>query len=153
MAVYFFDSSAVVKRYINETGTLWVQSVADARSGNLIYIAAITSVEVVAAITRRMKSGSITSQDGALAISEFRHHLSNEYFEIEMKHPVISRAMLIAESHALRGYDAVQLAAALEVNANLLSLAMPALTLVSSDNDLNAAASVEALKIENPILH
>lgn len=114
MAVYFFDSSAVVKRYINETGTLWVQSIADPRSGNLIYIAAITSVEVVAAITRRMKSGSITSQGG---------------------------------------YDAIQLAAALEVNANLLSLAMPALTLVSSDNDLNVAASVEALKIENPILH
>jgi len=153
LAAYFFDSSAIVKRYLKEAGTGWVRSLIEPRTGNLIYIAAITSVEVVAAITRRTKSGSISPDDAALAISEFRNHLFNEYFEIEVNHSVINSAMLMAESHALRGYDAVQLAAALEVNANLLSLAMPALTLVSSDNDLNAAAASETLKVENPILH
>lgn len=153
MAVYFFDSSAIVKRYLNETGTNWVQSITDPRAGNLIYISAITSVEVIAAITRRVKSGSIASNDAALAISEFRNHLFNEYFEIEMKHTVISRAMLMAEYHALRGYDAVQLAAALEVNANLLSLSMPAVTMVSSDNDLNTAAASEGLTVDNPNSH
>ena len=51
MAVYFFDSSALIKRYINETGTAWVQSLTDAASGHEIYIARVTTVEVVAAVT------------------------------------------------------------------------------------------------------
>ena len=45
----------------------------------------------------------------------------------------------------LRGYDAVQLAAALEVR-----LQVPLLILVSGDGDLNTAATAEGLPVENP---
>lgn len=153
MAAYFFDSSAIVKRYVNEAGTVWVQSITDPRAGNFIYIASVTSVEVVAAITRRKKAGSISPNDAALAISEFRSHLFNEYFEIEIRHLIVSSAMLMAESHALRGYDAIQLASGLEINSNLQSVGTQILTFISSDNDLNAAAEAEGLVIDNPNLH
>lgn len=61
--------------------------------------------------------------------------------------------MTLAEMRVLRGYDAVQLAAALEVNAASLSLGMPTVTLVSADTELNAAAAAEGLPIENPNAH
>ena len=34
MAVYFLDSSALVKRYITETGTLWVRRLCEPAAGH-----------------------------------------------------------------------------------------------------------------------
>ena len=58
--------------------------------------------------------------------------------------------MDLAQGQGLRGYDAVQLAAALDVNAERNRYGLPALTLVSADTDLNHAAAAEGLVVENP---
>jgi hypothetical protein len=60
--------------------------------------------------------------------------------------------MALAETHALRGYDAVQLAAALNVNS-ACAAAGAVFTLVSADGELNAAARAEGLAVEDPNLH
>jgi hypothetical protein len=60
VATYFFDSSAIVKRYINERGTAWVLQLVDPVAGNHIHVARITGVEVVSAIARHGRSGSLT---------------------------------------------------------------------------------------------
>jgi hypothetical protein len=41
MPAYFFDTSAIVKRYVHEIGSAWVQGTADPSSGNMVYLAAI----------------------------------------------------------------------------------------------------------------
>ncbi len=64
-----------------------------------------------------------------------------------------NRAMLLAKVHGLRGYDAVQLAAALTANDERLSVGAKALTLISADTALNAAASLEGLAIDDPNHH
>lgn len=55
MAVYFFDSSALVKRYVQETGSAWVIGLTDKQAQNPIYIAGITVVEITAAMARRVR--------------------------------------------------------------------------------------------------
>ena len=57
MATFFCDSSAIVKRYVNETGSNFVEDLADVKNGNVILLARITQVEVAAAIARRLKGG------------------------------------------------------------------------------------------------
>ncbi|MDQ3634782.1 MAG: type II toxin-antitoxin system VapC family toxin [Acidobacteriota bacterium] len=59
MSVYFGDSSALVKRYVTETGSAWLTATIDPKIGSRIYIAHITVVEVVSAITRREKGGHL----------------------------------------------------------------------------------------------
>jgi len=71
MAVYFVDSSALVKCYINEIGSTWVLSLLDPALKNDVLIAAITGVEIVAAITRRARGGSISATDATAACSQF----------------------------------------------------------------------------------
>ena len=61
--------------------------------------------------------------------------------------------MTLAETHALRGYDAVQLAIAVEVNARGITLGLPVLTLVSADGELNMVVTTEGLTAEDPNLH
>jgi predicted nucleic acid-binding protein len=153
LAVYFFDSSAIVKRYVQETGTQWVNGIIDPISGNDIYLARITGVEVVSALVRRKRDGTILAQAVATALEQFHKDFASEYQALDMTAFVLTRAMSLAEAHAVRGYDAVQLAAALEVNGYCLATGLSALTLISADVSLNAAATVEGLKVDNPNNH
>jgi predicted nucleic acid-binding protein len=61
---------------------------------------------------------------------------------------VVRHAAQLADRHVLRAYDAVQLAAALEVQ-----LSVPGLVLLSADGELNAAAAAEGLAVEDPNTH
>jgi uncharacterized protein len=61
VAAYFLDSSALLKRYIPEIGTTWVQNLTAKASGNTLLISRITSVEILSAIARRQREGSLTS--------------------------------------------------------------------------------------------
>jgi predicted nucleic acid-binding protein len=154
LAAYFFDSSAIVKRYVNETGTPWVISIADPAAGARVYVAAITGVEVVSAITSRLVHvQNISRADADAALASFRQDYSAEYRVIAVSDPVISRAMALAEQYFLRGYDAVQLAAAVETNDRRLSLGASPLVMIASDTRLLAAATAEGLRVDDPNNH
>lgn len=153
MATYFVDSSAIAKRYLNETGSAWVVSITSRAARNRIHLAGITAAEVVAAVARRQRSGSITLTDAAAMLVSFRSDLVNQYRIVDVSRPLILRAMLLAETYALRGYDAVQLAAALDANDRRVARKLPPLTLVSADGELSAAAQAEGLAVEDPNAH
>jgi len=149
----FLDSSALVKRYGQETGSTWIKYLTDPSSGNLIYLARITAVEVVSALARKVQYGGLTAVAAATAIAQFRLELPNLYRTIDISAALITKAMSLAETHTLRGYDAVQLAAALEVNSYRLALGIQSFTLVSADTALNAAAMAEGLAVDDPNAH
>ena len=116
MAIYFVDSSALVKRYIRETGSDWLLALFDPTLDNEVFIAAITGVEIVAAITRRARRGSISLADAARVRSQFQYDLRADYQIVEITEGIINAGMALAEAQGLRGYDAVQLAAGGAVN-------------------------------------
>lgn len=148
--VYFVDTSALSKRYVTEMGSAWVQGTLHPSSGNVIYIVRIASVELVSAITRRERGRAITTGDATAARNALRAHINAEYKVIEVSHSLVNKAMALAERHGLRGYDAVRLAAAVEVDALYSAQNLPPVALVSSDNELNAAALAEGLSVINP---
>jgi uncharacterized protein len=150
MSVYFVDSSALVKRYINETGSQWILNLCHPASNHDIVIAAIAGVEIIAAITRRARGGSIDAEDAAALCHQFRVDLETEYQVIDISDRIIAAAMNLAQAQGLRGYDAVQLAAACAVNSLCIENSLLLVTLVSADNELNEAALREGLKVENP---
>jgi uncharacterized protein len=153
LAAYFFDSSAVVKRYAAETGTAWINSIASVAGGNLVYVARLTLVEVISAITRKARGTSLTAVMAFKAITDFRNDFLSEYAPVELTPRLIERAADLAEIHALRGYDAIQLAAALEINHDRITDGFSAITLVSADAALNAAAVAEGLAVDDPNAH
>lgn len=153
MADFYFDSSALVKRYIGESGTSWITGLFDPSLSHDAFIAAITPVEMIAAIARRARGKSITQTQATTAYGLIRTDLQTGYQVIELNEAVLTNAMRLAESYALRGYDAVQLASALEVNALLLSNDLPPIAFVSADAELNAVAATEGLVVEDPNQH
>lgn len=153
MAAYFFDSSALVKCYIREAGTTWARGLVDALPPNEIIIAQLTGVEVIAAITRRLHARKTTAADAARAISIFRSDFQSRYDVVAVSAAVIQEAMDLAQLYGLRGYDAVQLAAALLVRGRTSNSGIGLLTLLSADSDLNKAARAEGLLTDDPNLH
>lgn len=150
MADYFFDSSGLAKRYISETGSVWVETIIEPASGNSIFVANITGVEVVSAIARRVRSGKLLASDALSAISSLERDLVAEYLLTDISFAIVTSAMSLANKHALRGYDAVQLAVALKTNQENISFGLSPITFVSADNDLNNAALATGLAVENP---
>ena len=151
MAAYFFDSSALVKRYARETGTSWVFSLVRPSADNRLYIARITGVEVVSALSRRERAGLLTSSSVAKALTRFQREFTNRYVVIEVSPNLVAAAMKLTRTYGLRSYDAVQLAAALE--AHRARKGAGTLTLISADNALNSAAIAEGLAVDNPNHH
>jgi uncharacterized protein len=153
MAIYLIDSSALVKRYISEIGSVWVLDLFKPNVNNEVFIAAITGVEIIAAITRRSRGGSISIADANLIRNQFKTDLQQDYQIVEITENIINSGMVLAETYGLRGYDAIQLAAGRAVNSLCIANGLPPLIFVSADNELNAAAIGEGLMIENPNSH
>ncbi len=150
MAAYFLDSSALVKRYATETGTAWVTSLLDPASGNRLYVAQITGAEVVAGLARKRRGLLISAVDAATALAQFRSDFASELHIVEVSAAIVSDAMRLAEAHYLRGYDAVQVAAAISANRRRVTRGAPALTLVSADTEVTAAGAAAGLATDDP---
>jgi predicted nucleic acid-binding protein len=154
VTAYFVDSSALVKRYVRETGTAWVRRLTRRNPSTVIYIARLTAVEVTCAVARRRKgTPPLTPPRASSILRRFRQHLAARYTVIEVTPVLLDDAMRLGNAHALRAYDAVQLAVALEVNRSHQADGFDPVTLVSADRDLNAAATAEGLPVEDPNLH
>ena len=74
VTAYFVDSSALVKRYVLETGTAWVRGLTRQSPSRLIYIAHITAVEVTCAVARRRKGRTLTPPRASSILRRFRQH-------------------------------------------------------------------------------
>jgi predicted nucleic acid-binding protein len=140
MTTYFFDSSGLVKRYVDEPGSDWVHRVFADRVAHTVFITEVTLVEVASALSRRQRIGSITLAQREHYESLFLADLKGRDI-IPLDMTITTSAMLCCYRFGLRAYDAVQLATALAVQQQLRSGGLPPLTFVSSDQDLLAAAA------------
>lgn len=152
-AAYFVDSSGLVKRYVREDGTAWMRRLTRRAPSTVIYIARVTAVEVASAVARRLKGRALTSASASSILRRFRQHLAGRYTVIEITPALVDEAMRLAKTHALRAYDAVQLAAALEIDRREQDAGFAPVTLVSADQALNAAAVAEGLAVKDPGSH
>jgi len=125
-----------------------VRAMTASGTGNFFYLARITDVEVTAALARRRGQPGLSVVQAVAALRQFRRDFGQDYRVVEITIALLQRAAQLADTHALRGYDAEQLAVALDVHAR-----DQALVLVSADAELNAAATAEGLRVEDPNTH
>ena len=154
MSVFYLDTSALVKRYVRETGTAWSRALTDPGTGNTIIMAELGMVEAAAAIAANHRAPrGISLHERDVAVRLLVQHCAAEYELVPVNRAILDRALLLTQLHRLRGYDAVHLASALAANAVLISAGSPPVTLVAADRDLRAAAAIEGLPVDNPEDH
>lgn len=153
MAAYFLESSAAVKLYVVEQGSAWLTRLVDPTGDHDFFLARIASVEIAAAFFRRARARTLSRMDALAALSSLRFDLQGTYQFTEITPGLANQAVEMAERHGLRGYDCIQLAAALRVQRRRLSRRLSPIVLISADLELNAAAQAEGLTVENPNDH
>ncbi len=155
MSHFFLDSSAVVKLYVNEIGSGWLRGLVDPPTGRQVILAEITLAEVSAALARRarMPIGGITVQERDQCLYDFLHDCDTRFSLVAVDRFGVNHAVVLAQVHRLRGYDAVQLATALTASSLLVQAGFAQPAFVAADDDLLAAAGAEGLLTENPNHH
>jgi hypothetical protein len=147
---YFFDASGLVKRYVTEIGSPWVLGLTDPMAAHDLYVARVTGVEVVSALVRHVPA--LAAPLLSAAVTKFEQDFRQRLQLIELTDILVDRAMILAQIHRLRAYDAIQLAAGVELFATCSAVGAP-LVFVSADSRLNAAAAAEGVTIEDPNQH
>ena len=145
----YFDSSALVKRYLAETGSSWVQ-MRFSDPARMIITADISRVEIAAAFAGKLRGRFITQAEYQEAHARLNADTQKRFYILPVISQRIDEAIALTDAHRLRGYDAVQLACALYANKVLIANNLPPLTFVAADRDLLKAAQAEGLNTENP---
>jgi predicted nucleic acid-binding protein len=150
---YYVDTSALIKRYVAESGSAWLDALLFQTDDVLILTSSMTMVEVWSALARRKREASISAQHHADALDAFREDSLLRYLFVEFELRVIEAAGRLLERHPLRAYDSVQLASALVTASTLADAALPQPVFLSADGSLLVVAQAEGLATDNPNLH
>jgi len=149
MAVFFFDSNAIVKYYISEPGSNWVRALVD-DTNNSCLICDISLAEVAAAISQMRQFQPFGRAFVHGTLKRFQNDVRSGLF---LSHPVdtrtLERAAAIAETHALKGCDAIQVASAALAEEDIGI----EVVLVTGDKQVLRVAQFEALETDNPFKH
>ncbi len=157
MGVYYFDANAQVKYHLTEPGSSWVRSIVDAtdsdgRSSHVLFAAEISLVEVGAALASVERSGQIRRGMRDRALQAYLVLISSRYQMVSIRSPLLMDGVYLTQAHPLKGYDAIHLAAALEVQRRATAQEL-SVVFVSGDRRLLTAARVEGLAVEDPYGH
>ncbi len=148
--IWFCDASALVKRYIQESGSSWFRREVDRHD---IVIAHITVVEVHAALAARYRTGTISIFPFYQARNKFSDHINRNLYRIcPLTEPVVHVATSLLPHRPLRAYDAVQLATALDFLKTSPS-GRSSFCFLTADDQLERAAADEGLQTDNPNRH
>lgn len=150
MTIYFLDTSALVKNYVVEKGSVWINNLFNPKQNHSFFISPLAEVELASALSRRVRSGSLALSDHRLILALFEHHRQYRLRLVTLENSLIKSAAQFTLTRALRAFDSVQLASALKMNTLLVNQVQSSLFFLSSDSNLLAAAQAEGLQVDNP---
>lgn len=160
MARYFFDSSAILKRYFRERGTDWVRAVCESRTRPVLYISEIAHVEVIRALRQKQRESTAHVSFIDAQINQFERHVARRatsrntpiYYMTWLNSAIVQLAASLCDRfwdvqpYPLRTLDAIQLACALTEASGTTDEVI----FVTSDQRLEAVAPVAGLRVVNP---
>lgn len=147
MALYYLDTSALVKLYVRESGTEQVLRLASAAAGNQLAVLALAQVEIRSALRRRERAGEITGTVVIQLLGRFQRHLEAVFLRQVMTDATFDVACELVDRHGLFALDAVQLAGYLALRTSSGST-IP--IFVSADRQLLEAAEAESVPVLDP---
>ena len=150
MTLYYADASALVKHYVQETGSDRVRTLCTPGAGHMVAVAQIGLVEVAAALGMKHRLGQLSETDRDELLTDLQRDGRTYFVLIDVDPDIVSQAIELTRRQRLRGYDAVHLACALFVAETMPTRGLPKPVLLSADHDLLQAAQNEGLATENP---
>jgi predicted nucleic acid-binding protein len=147
LALYYLDTSALVKLYVREAGTEQLLRLVSRRANHRFAVLTITQVEFRSAIRKRERVGDIDNSVATDLANRFERHLETKFLRQVLNDSVLETATKLIDRYPLRAYDAVQLAGCLTLKA---TSGKDEPVFVCSDRQLLEAAACEGLSSIDP---
>ena len=147
MALYYLDTSALVKLYVREPGTERLLALATRSSENRLAILALARIELRSAIRRRERNGEIPPLIATQLLEAFKRHVEGRFLIQTVSDFLLDVASVLVDRYALRAFDAVQLAGYMVLKGSA-GTDLP--IFVCSDQELLMVAKREAIPILDP---
>jgi len=149
---FYFDASALVKRYTQEIGSDRINFLFINVPLNRLMCLILGVVELFWICVRKKNDDRITNQIFIQASvnlnSEILDH-NSDFKTIPVPDSLILNSVSLIETHSLNSVDALVLQSALDINTELHKIG-ERLVLVASDRRLLRAADAEGLLVFNP---
>jgi predicted nucleic acid-binding protein len=110
LALYYLETSALVKLYVYEPGTERLLALTGGNAGHRFAILSTAQVEFRSAIRRRQRGGEIAASIADELVESFRKHSEGKFLIQSFSDSLLDVALALIDSYALRGQDAMQLA-------------------------------------------
>jgi uncharacterized protein len=137
--INYFDASALVKRYVRESGTPTVRRLLRQEQAAT---SRLSEAEISSALCRRLREGGLTARQYQRVLEALRADLARLEI-VELSPAVVAAVHPLLARHGLRAGDALQLASALM----LREAVGDELALVAYDERLHAAARIEGFRV------
>ena len=135
----YLDTSALIKRFVNEKGSPLVQSIVQGKGP--VATAKIAYAEIFAGLTRKLREDNLSKTQYAVACRQFETDWQ-AYLRVELEDNILLLARDLIQRRPLRGFDAIHLASALRLKIVLGE----EITFAAADGRLLKAAEAENLK-------
>jgi len=153
METAYFDTSALVKHYVAEIGSGWVNALLTSSPVPVVFTSQLTVVKTTCAFSRRLREGTLASGAYSRLLTAFNYDITYKYVVADVMPTTVDTACRMSGRHPLRAYDAVHLATVWLLNRELIRNGRLPLTFVCADDRLISIARAEGLVVENPNHH
>lgn len=120
MAIYYFETSALLKRYRTEKGTDVLDELFQNRQGSEVFTTSyFTVLEVTSVATRLLKANNISRRSYYQILGDLSRDTRYLFVLQPVSDSTLSQALNLILDYGLRAPDAVQLATALVVRSNV----------------------------------
>jgi len=138
--IFFFDTSALIKRYIAESGSEKVDDLF--KIAITIITSPVTKIEIYSTINRLRSEKALSEDDYSRLNEEIQYDF--KYFKVlSFTQEIESLSIYLIEKHTLRTLDSIQLASCLSQKDFVNSF-------VVSDRKLKQAAEIENIHFIDP---
>lgn len=151
MDFYYFDASALAKRYYPEKGTEDVKHLFENVERTRLMCLTIGATEVVSILVRKRNDRRMSPFDFSQALIHLHEEVIHnpDFVTFEADDPTVIDSIGRIVRHSINSVDAVVLVDALQIHEELRRRG-DRLILVSSDQRLNRAAKLEGLEVLDP---
>ena len=145
MAVFFFDTSALVKRYYSEKGTGAVDEIIETDQ-NRVVISSLSIIETVSAFRRKHNRGELSEEAMDGLLSSFFQEALEEFLILPLEESILQFSFELILEDDLRTLDSLQLSAAISIEPEIEDFRF-----VCADSDLVSIAQKRGLSTVNPV--
>lgn len=150
MALHYFDTSGLAKRYLSERGSELVRTVIATED---IIISDLTSVEIASVFARNVREAKLTPGQADRLFAAFDRHKGN-YQSVPLTLSILEESTTLLLSApptiALRTLDALHVASAQRAFAEARRYGFQTGNFITADRNLLAAAAWAGFAVLNP---